>query len=68
MRGFTKALALEHPDRRIVCVHPTVTATRMNDMQGMPPERVAEVVLGVARGEIEVELGGDVDVREYTDA
>jgi len=38
-----------------VCVHPTVTATRMNDMQGMPPERVAEVVLGVARGEIEVE-------------
>ena len=68
VRGFTKALALEHPDRRIVCVHPTVTATRMNDMQGMPPERVAEVVLGVASGEIEVELGGDVDVREYTDA
>lgn len=68
VRGFTKALALEHPDRRIVCVHPGHTATRMNDMQGMPPERVAEVVLGLARGEIEVELGGDVDVREYTDA
>ena len=68
VRGFTKALALEHPDRRIVCVHPTVTATRMNDMQGMPPERVAEVVLGVARGDIEFEPGADVDVREYTDA
>ena len=68
VRGFTKALALEHPDRRIVCVHPTVTATRMNDMQGMPPERVAEVVLRVARGAIEFEPGGDVNVREYTDA
>ena len=62
VRGFSKALALEHPDRRIVCVHPTVTATRMNDMQGMPPERVAEVVLRVARGDIEVEPGGDVEV------
>ena len=62
VRGFSKALALEHPDRRIVCVHPTVTATRMNDMQGMPPERVAEVVLRVARGEIEFEPGGDVEV------
>jgi len=68
VRGFTKALALEHPDRRILCVHPGHTATRMNDMQGMPPERVAEVVLRVARGDIEVEPGGDVDVREYAGA
>ena len=69
VRGFTKALALEHPDRRIVCVHPGHTATRMNDMQGMSPERVAEVVLRLARGEIEVdEPGGDVDVRAYTNA
>jgi NAD(P)-dependent dehydrogenase (short-subunit alcohol dehydrogenase family) len=67
LRGFVKALALEHPGKRIVSVHPTVTATRMNDMQGMPPERVAEVVLRVARGDIEVESGGDVDVREYVD-
>jgi len=68
LRGFVKALALEHPDKRIVSVHPTVTATRMNDMRGMPPERVAEVVLRVARGDIEVEPGGDVDVREFADA
>src|SRR5665647_2180322 len=67
LRGFVKALALEHPDKRIVSVHPTVTATRMNDLQGMPPERVAEVVLAVARGDIAVEPGGDVDVRAYTD-
>ncbi len=68
LRGFVKALALEHPGKRIVSVHPTVTATRMNDMQGMPPERVAEVVMRVACGDIEVEPGGDVDVREHANA
>ena len=67
LRGFVKALALEHPGKRIVSVHPTVTATRMNDMRGMPPDRVAEVVLAVARGEIAFEPGGDVDVREYAE-
>lgn len=65
VRGFVKALALEHPDLRIVAVHPTVTATRMNDMRGMPPERVAEVIYRVAAGEIQVESGGDVDLRDH---
>lgn len=67
LRGFIKALALEHPDKRIVSVHPTVTATRMNDMRGMSPERVAEIVVRVAAGEIEVEPGGDVDLRDFTE-
>jgi NAD(P)-dependent dehydrogenase (short-subunit alcohol dehydrogenase family) len=66
LRGFVKALALEHPDKRIVSVHPTVTATRMNGMRGMPPERVADVIYRVAAGEIEVEPGGDVDLRDDT--
>ena len=65
LRGFVKALALEHPDKRIVSVHPTVTATRMNDMRGMPPERVADVIFGIAAGDIAVETGGDVDLRDY---
>ena len=65
VRGFTKALALEHPDKRIVCVHPWRAATRMNAFQGAPPEGVAEIVLRVARGEIAVEPGGDVDMREF---
>ncbi len=67
LRGFVKALALEHPDKRIVSVHPTVTATRMNDMRGMSPERVADVIYGVVAGEIEVEPGGDVDLRDHAD-
>ena len=64
-RGWVKALAREHPDRRIVAVHPTVTATRMNDFKGMPPEKVAEVVLMAARGELELRPGADVDVRDF---
>jgi len=67
LRGFVKALALEHPGKRIVSVHPTVTATRMNDMRGMPPERVADVIVRVAAGEIEVEPGGDVDLRDFAE-
>jgi NAD(P)-dependent dehydrogenase (short-subunit alcohol dehydrogenase family) len=67
LRGFVKALALEHPDKRIVSVHPTVTATRMNDMRGMSPERVADVIYRVAAGEIAVEPGGDVDLRDYAE-
>jgi len=65
LRGFVKALAVERPAKRFVSVHPTLTATRMNDMQGMPPERVAEVVVRVAAGEIDVEPGGDVDMRDH---
>jgi NAD(P)-dependent dehydrogenase (short-subunit alcohol dehydrogenase family) len=65
LRGFVKALALEHPDKRIVSVHPTVTATRMNPGRGMPPERVADVIFRVANGEIDVEPGGDVDLRDH---
>jgi NAD(P)-dependent dehydrogenase (short-subunit alcohol dehydrogenase family) len=68
VRGFVKALALERPDLRIVAVHPTVTATRMNDMHGMPAERVAEVIYRVAAGDIDVEPGGDVDLRDYEDS
>jgi NAD(P)-dependent dehydrogenase (short-subunit alcohol dehydrogenase family) len=64
VRGFAKALAKEHHDLRIVAVHPTVTATRMNDFRGMAPEKVAKVVLMVARGEFELEPGADVDVRD----
>ena len=67
LRGFFKALALERPGKRFVMVHPTVTATRMNEMRGMPPQRVAEVVVRVAAGDILVPSGGDVDMRDYAE-
>ncbi len=65
VRGFTKALALEHPDKRVYAVHPTRTATRMNDFHGDPPGLVADVVVRVARGELDLRPGADVDVRDF---
>jgi hypothetical protein len=37
----------------------------MNGMRGMSPERVADVIFRIAAGDIEVEPGGDVDLRDY---
>jgi NAD(P)-dependent dehydrogenase (short-subunit alcohol dehydrogenase family) len=65
LRGFMKALALERPGKRFVCVHPTGTATSMNEMAGMPPGRVAEIVVRVAARDIEVPSGGDIDMRDF---
>jgi NAD(P)-dependent dehydrogenase (short-subunit alcohol dehydrogenase family) len=65
LRGFTKVLAKEHPELRVFAVHPTVTATRMNDFEGMPPETVAAVVVRALRGEIDPGPEAEVDVREH---
>jgi hypothetical protein len=39
----------------------------MNDFKGMPPDKVGEVVLMVARGELELGPGADVDVRDFVE-
>jgi hypothetical protein len=62
-----RAMALERPGKRFVTVHPTHTATRMNDMTGMPPERVAEIVVRVAAHDLEVPSGGEVDMRDHVE-
>lgn len=62
VRGFTKALALEHPGLRICCVNPDETATRLSGYQGRPPQEVAEVIFRAASGKIGCRNGGDVDV------
>ncbi len=65
IRGFTKALAQELPGRKVYVVNPGVTATQMNDFQGMPPRRVAEVIVNLAKGVYELESGEDVNVWDY---
>ncbi len=62
VRGFTQSLVLEEPDFRIYSVNPGMTATRMTNYQGVPPEKVAKVILNTARGLYSVPSGGDVDV------
>ncbi len=62
VRGFSEALAQECPGMMVYTVNPGVTATRMNEFQGMPPQDVASVILKTAKGEYKLESGSDVDV------
>jgi NAD(P)-dependent dehydrogenase (short-subunit alcohol dehydrogenase family) len=62
VRGFTQALAEEHPRLRTCCVNPDMTATRLTGYEGRPPSEVAEVIFKAASGMIKVAPGGDVDV------
>ena len=62
VRGFSEAIAQELPKVMVYTVNPTVTATRMNDFQGMPPEEVARIIVNTAAGEYKGESGSDIDV------
>jgi NAD(P)-dependent dehydrogenase (short-subunit alcohol dehydrogenase family) len=62
VRGFTQALAEEHPRLKICCVNPDMTATRLTGYEGRPPSEVAEVIFKTVSGMIKVAPGGDVDV------
>ena len=65
VRGFTRALAQEFPGRKVFVVNPGITATQMNEFQGMAPDRVAEVVVNLAKGMYNVQSGDDVNIRDY---
>ena len=64
VRGFTQGLAQEI-DIPVIAVNPGSTATRMTNFKGVPPEKVAKVILDAALGKIRVKSGGDVDVYDY---
>jgi len=64
VRGFTQSLAKELKGVKVFAVNPTSTATRMTNFQGMPPEKVAEVVVNTAKGRYGTRSGGDVNVWE----
>ncbi len=65
VRGFTQSLALEERQLRIYAVNPGMTATRMTNYQGVPPEKVAKVILNTAKGLYNLSSGSDVDVWRY---
>ncbi len=65
VRGFTQSLALEERSLRIYAVNPGMTATRMTNYRGVPPEKVAKVILNTAKGLYNLPSGSDVDVWEY---
>lgn len=62
VRGFTQALAHELPKIKVYSVNPSSTATRMTNFRGDPPEKVAEIILKTAKGEIKANSSRDIDV------
>jgi 3-oxoacyl-[acyl-carrier protein] reductase len=64
VRGFTQALAAGQPDKKIYCVNPGTTATRMTDFKGVPAQDVAAIILKAAKGGYDKPSGSDLDVWE----
>lgn len=65
VRGFTKALAEEIPRIKVYSINPGAIATRMNDFKGMSPQKVAQVILDVARERYNLKSGSDVNIWDY---
>ena len=65
VRGFSQALAQELKNVKVYVINPGVTATRMNDFKGLPPEKVADIILNSAKGAYELKSGSDVNIWEY---
>jgi NAD(P)-dependent dehydrogenase (short-subunit alcohol dehydrogenase family) len=64
VRGFSKALAEELADRKVYCVNPGLTATRMTGFRGTPPQDIAGIILKAAKGEFNLPSGSDLDAWE----
>lgn len=64
VRGFTEALALENPTLNFYTVSPTMTSTEMTDYHGMPPEKVAKVIIQTAKDGYGKPSGSDIKVWE----
>ncbi len=66
VRGFTQALAMELPPNiRTYAVNPGATATAMTGFRGVPPERVANVIVRAMEESLGRNSGDDVDVWDY---
>lgn len=62
--GFTKSLAIEYPDLKIFSVSPGATKTQMWDFdEGTDPKIVAEYIIKVLKGEVELK-DGDLNLWE----
>ncbi len=66
VRGFTQALAMELPKGiKTFAINPGLTATRMTDYEGVPPEKVADVIIKAVEEKLKKKSGDDVDVLDY---
>ena len=65
VRGFTQSIAQELQNIKVYSVNSGSTATRMNNFRGTPPEKVAEIILRTAKGELKSNSDRDIDVWDY---
>ena len=66
LRGFTQSLALElSPNVRTYVVNPGMTSTRMTKFEGIPVEKVADLIVKTAEESLGKKSGEDVDVRDF---
>ena len=65
VRGFTQAVSQELRGINVYSVNPGSTYTRMTNFAGTKPEKVADVILRTAKGEIKADLSRDIDVWEF---
>lgn len=62
VKGFSQVLAMEQSGLNIYTVSPTMTSTEMTDYHGMPPEKVAEVIVQTAKDGCGQDSGSDIKV------
>jgi 3-oxoacyl-[acyl-carrier protein] reductase len=60
VRGFSQALSEELSDVKVYTMYPPVTATRMNNFRGTPPDAVAQVIVNIAKDKCKARSGSDV--------
>jgi len=64
-KSFTQALAQERKDLLVFAIHPGLTNTRMGNLEGMAPERVARVIYQAVCGKFRRVSGSDIKVKFY---
>jgi len=63
--GFSKCLAKENKGIHVSVVHPHSTKTQITNFErGILPKEAAQVIFNVITGELEVESGGEVNIRD----
>lgn len=67
IRGFTKALAVELDNIKVYSLNPGTISTRMTDFTGIPPSKVADLIVDVCKDEEKYNLksGSDINVDDW---
>ena len=65
LRGFSRALEKEAPNLLIYTIHPPLTHTVMGSSEGLPPQKVAEIIVNAALRRYHAKSGSDIFVIDY---